>query len=281
MQSRTTASQCLSSRQNRINRKSGHGDSVHFHKRFIALRTGLEGRYNYIQKARSDNGDLCGWTRPRQKETKKALQSVVDMVGLRVVARNDNFAALGRLVERTIRFVNAAAQAIELDIRLNYFDKVLVADAEGTSGIVGVHLSTMVPGRKLELGTIDAARHLGVPAGGISVIVTRGNEASRKNLGIGDLDGSLRAPRNGVELVRGDRFTNLGRHEQAEKAVLADVRPLVRGRIRRGSSRRGISRRGISRRGSSRRGSGRRDRGEGQNQGQEESNCVEEHVEGE
>jgi hypothetical protein len=115
-----------------------------------------------------------------------AREQGVQLICLRVVAMDDSHASLGVPIGGTILLVVAAAQAVVLDIGFNKFDKVRVALAFGTLGMLGIILSTMIAFFEAELVTVDATGHLDIPAIGTNFVVMRFNETITEDSCLGN-----------------------------------------------------------------------------------------------
>jgi hypothetical protein len=98
-------------------------------------------------------------------ETKrnKALLPPLRQIYLRVISVNstkDSLTSMGRHVHRTIRLALTATDAVDIPVRFNQLDVVLIANTTGTGGSFNVVLPpTIRPGESILLA-IHAACHL-------------------------------------------------------------------------------------------------------------------------
>lgn len=112
---------------------------------------------------------------------------------------------MSRLVDGAVNLIHAAADAVDLGIRLGQLDKSLVAVADGSNRRAHIVLSTAVLGREAVLGTVQAASDLHVALLGVGNEMSRLDKASGEHAGVGGAGHvGLGAESHGTVLVGGN-----------------------------------------------------------------------------
>ena len=126
-----------------------------------------------------------------------------------------------------VGLVLAAAQAVDLFVRLHKRNKVIVASTLGSSRRHGVVLTAVVVGVELVLASVEATRDLDITLVRIGVPVHALDEAGRQDVGIwgrwnggvAEGDGAVRAVDVMVGPVRQEDAVFAGRDQSQSLAV--------------------------------------------------------------
>lgn len=115
---------------------------------------------------------------------------------------------MGRLVDGAVDLVHAAADAVDLCVRLGQLDESLVAVADGTDGGAHVVLATAILGGETVLGTVQATSDLNIALLGVGHKVGGLDETGREDTGVSSAGHvGLGAERDGAVLVGGNVTT--------------------------------------------------------------------------